>query len=828
MSHLGRGRQPGRPVGIWTRIRDAFELLFESWGHLVYRRAWATIGITLVVVIALASQLSRLEVDTSTEGFLPEGDSVRLAYDSFREQFGRDEIIVLAVRGPEVFDLVFLDKLRALHEEIEAEVPYLEDITSLVNARHTRGIGDELVVGDFLEDWPETAEELETLRRQALSNPLYINQLISTDGRLTTVLIETDAFSSVGISVDELAGFDGAETAEQTKEERPFITGEENTQIVTAIRAVVERHQSPDFGIYMAGNPVMIDQVMRAMLADMGLFAGLALIAISLLLALLFRSLRVVALSLVVSVLAVICSLAVMGLIGMPLTSPTQIMPSFLLAVGVGNSVHVLVIYLQARGRGDDVEAALVYALGHSGLAIVMTALTTAGGLLSFLTAEIAPVADVGVICPIGTLIALVFSLVLLPALIAVVPIDVKTEAGSPTFTLLRNIPIRCGDLGTRYPVMTCLLWGLILSLSLLGAMRVGFSHDPIKWFAVDHPLRLATELINEELSGSISLEVLVDSGRLNGLQDPDLLKRMDAMQRHAEQVHVGELFVGKTVSLADVTKEIHQALNENRAEYYAIPEDRNLVAQELLLFENSGSDDLEDVVDSQFRVGRLTLKLPMVDAIGFDDLFLALEPRFNEILGDAGTYTITGVWSILGRTIIALVDSLSRTYVMAFAIIAPLMIILLGSLRLGLLSMIPNVSAILVTLGFMGWSAIPLDAFTLMVGSIALGLAVDDTIHFMHNFRRAYGRLGDAQAAVRMTLESTGQALFFTSLVLTTGFFIYMFAAMKNLFYFGLLTGIAIAVAFLANVTLTPALVTLVARSGGLGAPRGEEEAPQ
>jgi hypothetical protein len=174
----------------------------------------------------------------------------------------------------------------------------------------------------------------------------------------------------------------------------------------------------------------------------------------------------------------------------------------------------------------------------------------------------------------------------------------------------------------------------------------------------------------------------------------------------------------------------------------------------------------------------------------------------------------------------VALTHSLARTYTIAFLVIAPLMMILLGSLRLGALSMLPNVGAILVTVGFMGWAGIPLDAFTLMVGSVAMGLAVDDTIHFMHNFRRAYSRRGDARWAVQTTLESTGQALLFTSLVLSAGFFVYLFASMNNLNYFGLLTGMAIVLAFLANVTLAPALVTLVARTGAaalLRTPEGD-----
>ena len=149
--------------------------------------------------------------------------------------------------------------------------------------------------------------------------------------------------------------------------------------------------------------------------------------------------------------------------------------------------------------------------------------------------------------------------------------------------------------------------------------------------------------------------------------------------------------------------------------------------------------------------------------------------------------------------------------------IVCWMMVLLIGSLRIGLTSMIPNLAPILLALGLMGWAGIPLDTFTLMVGSIAIGLAVDDTIHFLHNFRRYYARSGDVPEAVRATLASTGQALLFTSLVLSSGFFLYMLASMNNLFYFGLLTGFTIIVAFLADLILAPALMALVIRPRGI-----------
>ena len=187
--------------------------------------------------------------------------------------------------------------------------------------------------------------------------------------------------------------------------------------------------------------------------------------------------------------------------------------------------------------------------------------------------------------------------------------------------------------------------------------------------------------------------------------------------------------------------------------------------------------------------------------------------PKAREILGPDVDVELSGMFRLFGNTITAALDTMVRSYATAFLVITSLMIALIGGLRLGLLSMVPNLAPVIFTLGLMGWLGIPLDMFTLMIGTIVIGLAVDDTIHFMHNFRRHYEEEGDIEAAVAHTLGGTGQALLFTSCVLASGFLIYTQAYMVHLFAFGVLTAGAIVVAFLADLTLAPALVATALR---------------
>ena len=182
-------------------------------------------------------------------------------------------------------------------------------------------------------------------------------------------------------------------------------------------------------------------------------------------------------------------------------------------------------------------------------------------------------------------------------------------------------------------------------------------------------------------------------------------------------------------------------------------------------------------------------------------------------MFGNKIDVTFTGIGAILMQTFNAVIVSMASSYIIAGFVIAILMILLIGNLRIGIISMIPNLTPVIIILGIMGWLNLPLDIFTMLIGSIAIGLAVDDTIHFMHNFRRYYEKSGDAKYAVRETLQTAGRAMLFTSLVLSGGFFIYMLSPMKNLFNFGLLTGSTILIAFLADIVLAPALMVLVTR---------------
>jgi len=797
-------------------LRLRIEAGFTTWGHFVVRRRWWVIAACLALSGVLMSRLDEFRVDNSDEAFLHADDPERMRYDRFKEQFDREDRVMVLLHADDVFDRDFLEWLRTLHRDLETEVPFVEDVTSLINARNTRGEGDELIVEDLMAAWPDSSEELARIRARALSNPLYINAMLSEDATYTVLSLKPFTYSSLGPEADTLAGFEDEPSGDPGGNggRAPYLSDVEGYELVETLYSVIERHRRPDFDVHVVGGPTFEYRMTLMLQRDVTVFMTGSILLEFALLFLLFRRLSGTLLPVMVVVLSMLSTLGFMVWLDIPFSITLNILPAFLLVVGVCDAVHILAIVYRRLEAGDSRDDAIVFSLTHSGLPVVMTSVTTAAGLASFSLAALAPIAQLGTLAPAGVMLAMVYSLALLPALLAVSPL--KRKAGSNSLAgrgVADRFLARMGDVATRHPMRVVAATAAILLVALPGLLQVYFSHDGIRWFPEGDPLRVAEEIFDGQFKGASSLEVLVRTPNENGLYEPDVLGRIERAMRHSTTLMVDDRPVGKVVSLVDVVKETHQALNENRSEFYAVPAQRELIAQELLLFENSGSDDLEEIVDTRFQTARVTIRTPWVDAMLYPDFIDEIRSSWTEILGDGLSFELTGGAMLFTRVFESVIYSMARSYVFALGVITPLMILLIGSFRRGLVAMIPNLIPIYLCLAFMGYFDVPLDAGTLLIGGVIIGLAVDDTIHFMHRFGRYYDESHDAEYAVHETLATTGTALLFTSLVLASGFAVFLFSYMQNTFWFGALCLLGTIVAFAADILLAPALMVLVTR---------------
>ena len=807
------------------KIIQNIESKFEQMGRWINVHPKRVILVMLLFFAILASNLVSIEVDTSTEAFFSENDQTRITYNKFREQFGRDEIVLALIHPKNVFDIEFLEKLKSFHEDLEAEVPHLDEVQSLINVTAMRGEGGDLIIEELMADWPDEDAEVMDLKDRVLRNKFYRNFLVSEDGQYTTVVVRSNAFSDLGIDLDQEGilekGFlDEEETSFSDNEKSQLLTDEQNSEFVEAIKSVADRHRNTDFPIELGGSPVMVHDLNKAMFKDMPVFVLASLGVIAILLLLLFRRLSGLLLPILTVILSMLTALGLLGLTGIKLTIVMQILPSILITVGIGYSVHLLVIYYRhLREHGDEGDA-IAFAMGHSGLAILITSLTTAGGLLSFVPVKVAPVSDLGLYGAAGIMLCVFFTLVLLPALLSVLP-KVKSavveeklhfqERSQTRISFVDRALKSCGNFAVNHPWKVIVVSTLIALISLFGATQLRFSHNPVAWLPDNHSLRNATDAINDHMKGSASIELVVERDEEDAVKDPEFMKRLDEFNRFSEGTSHNKIVVGKSSSVVDVVKEINQVLNEDREEYYRVSMDRRMIAQELLLFENGGTDDLENLVNTPYSKARVTLKTTWVDANQYSGLLSKIERKIEDMFGKEKSYVVTGLIPIMVKTITFLMEGMLISYLIAAVVITLMMIILLADFRLGLWSMIPNFFPVLVGLGVMGMLDLPLDAMSILVGSIAIGVAVDDTVHFMHNFRRYQYIHQDIHLAVEKTLTSTGRAMLLTTIVLSAGFFIFTLSSMNNLISFGLITGLAIIIALLGDILLAPAMMALI-----------------
>ncbi|MBG90188.1 MAG: hypothetical protein CL521_00045 [Actinobacteria bacterium] len=751
------------------------------------------------------TQLTHIELDSSLENFLYPSDPAKQVYDSFRDEFGRDEQVIILLKPDSLFDTDFLRTLVEIHYELEEKVPYLSEITSLVNVRDIQSKNDELVVDSLLENIPSTDSELRQLKDKVMSHSLYQHYLVSEDAQYTAILLKTSAYSYDAFLGDDINDFESQLTDSSLKDKR-FISDRENAEVVDSIQSVLKAYQSEQLDVYLAGTPYMVDELNSSMQSDLRLFLSLAFLIIGLILWILFKRFIGIFLPLLVVLFSLVLTISFMGFLGLPIQIITQILPSFLICVGVADALHVLAVFFREYDQGYSKRDAVLKAFHHSGMPILLTTLTTCGGLLALMSADLLPIAELGFIAASGVMLAFLLTVFLVPSFLAILPVTRPTRQQQiqNMSRFLRQI----GLFSVRH--YKSILFGvvLLLILSVFGLKSLRFAHNPLSWFQPEHHIRQNTQLIDQFLKGSVVAELYIDTGVQDGVYDPQFLEKLGQLHHYMESVRQDNIEVFKSLSIVTLIKEIHQVLLPYSERSF--PNTSEGVAQELLLFETSGNNDRDVYIDVNNQKVRLTVMLPWVDAMAYTRLMDDITPGINDILGPELRYNVTGLMSILMQTVSKVITSMAKSYIIAGVVISLLMMLLLQHVGLGLLSMIPNFLPIMFILSIMGVLGIPLDLSNILVGSIAIGLVVDDTIHFLYQYREQFNRYKDVPKAIEETLVHCGQALLYTTIILSLAFFIFMFADMINLIRFGFLTGLTIILALLADFILVPSMLML------------------
>lgn len=792
-------------------LRHLIEHLFEVWSVQVVKHRWWILAMTLAFSAAVIPQLRNGWVDVSIESFLPAENPALQDYNDFRLLFTYAPGAVLTVELEDsVFTMENLNRVRAMHEYIEQNTPYLLKITSLANVRYTRDEDDVMVTGDLSEIWPQREEDIPAFRDIVMSNDNYLGGVISRNEHILNVLIDPLVFDPDNRHPNQ-QGF-------------TYLQAEEEGAFSKTVHEMADKLTQPGFKVRNAGGPTMNYSIAKDMEASTGRSVMLGMAIIVVLLALLFRRVSGVLLPLLVVVMTLLVTMALWPLLGYPYNGNTQIIPSFLLAVGIADAVHILSIFYRHYDNGMEKFQAITQSMRETAIAVLLTTITTAVGLLSFLASDMMPTMTMGLFGAIGVMMALFYTLALLPALLAILPIRRHSvQAGQPgeegeekTGLILRGVDATVdafARLGVEHAKTVGIATLAISLVAIAGLVQVRLEHDPLSWYPDDNPLRKGIALVDEHMDGSMFASIILKTHQQNTLHDPQFLNVMQDIETHLKNLTYADIKTNNAISLLSIVKETHRALNGNDPAFFSIPQDRELVAQELLLFE-SGSDDMYDFTDHDLSLARIDIRLQWGNVLYYRDYVKLIQQEIETVLKAHNMpqveVKVVGLLAIFGETLYNLLIDTIESYLMAFLVVFLIMWMMMESFRGGLIAIIPNLFPILFTVGMIGWLDIPLNIITSTIGCIIIGISVDDTIHFMHHFRRYMQQSHNVKDAIYQTLHTCGRAIFFTSVVLIGGFIVHLTGELSTNKEFGWMLSIAIFMALLANLILAPALLML------------------
>ncbi|MCB0221447.1 MAG: MMPL family transporter [Chrysiogenetes bacterium] len=767
---------------------------FERWAVAILR--WS-LGHRALVLLLAALMLGPLiahgvhhirQVDNSLPVWFEEDDPSYRYYDQFKEEFGSDEFLAIAFGADDVFSPRAVLLQQQIVDGVE-QVRGIEEVRSLLTTSHIEGDDDSLIIDPLIpREGKLSDEERARARAMALADPSFIGQFLSADGKSVAVLARIEDTEDIAVKA----------------------------RITEDVKDVLRTMQSrfPEFKVYLSGAPALDYEFDALSREDQDTFFPLVFVTTTLMLFLIFGRPSHALIPTFLQFAVLLSAMGIFYVFNDYANMAVGMIVPILVAVSIGDSVHILARFNALGESITDRRERLLATIADEARPCLFTSLTTTAGFFSFVTSDVEPMRQLGIFSGIGCMLAYVVTLILIPVILSFMgdrprrltirmkrPRADEEEKDGP----LQSFLARTAQLTTDHPWQ--ILWA---SLSIVGACLIGavflrVESSMLEFIPASHPVRQGLTFIQDNLTGLAPLEVIVQTEE-DGGKDPELLRKIDAVQAKMEALPV----VSNSLSTADYLKLINQELHAGDSAEHRVPDTREEVAQYLLLAEMSGDEEIEKYVNYEYSRLRITTMAMSGKSANYKSVVSRMKDALEKWLPDYRTH-ITGIIDLYGRFDHLLMTSQAKSFGGAFAVIFLFMWILAGNFRLALLAMVPNGLPIAMTAGIMGYANISLDPGTVFVAGIAMGIVVDDTVHYLSCFRRELEFHGDYTKALHAAHRHVGPAIVFTSTILTIGFLVLLAGNFSPVRNFGLLTSLTMAFAVVADLFLLPALLVLM-----------------
>ena len=723
------------------------------------RRPLVVIAIVLAVTLFFAWQTRHLSFKTSIYDLQIEDLPETTRYEDFKELFGSDEIIRVVVKGENVFDALTFRKIEQLAENA-AQIDGVRRVISLPGIKKAV---------DVSGNW-----SLEKFYAVVSGADLFQNNLFSSDGKTTAL------------------------TLVLKKEAAP-------DDVIRYVRKLIAA-SSRDLTLYQIGMPLVSEALAKFTEKDFLRLPPITLLLIAIILFCLFRKLRYILIPFTCVGFALIWTFGLMALLRIPLSMLTMIVPVFLIAVGTAYCLHIVSEYIACSKRTDSRADVTALTFSYIAFPTFLAVLTTIIGLGSLLVNRITMIQEFAIFACFSMVSMLIIVLTFLPAALSLVPISSKkpdAETGTPS--LFQRYIDHIVDLNLKYQKITLPLIGILVVICLIGIFRIRVETNPVGYFKENTPVRRNFNDIYQHLSGSFPINVVMGSAQGDYFENPAHLADIARLQAFLEKLPG----VDKTISFADYLKLVNYALNKFAQQHYVLPQEGFEVRMAINNYTTMlGQDMLTRFMSPDFSKTNILLLTHISSSRDFiqvrDEILAHAKQYFSKDL----EWDVTGLGMAISASSQHLtagqIKSLSITMVLVFGIMFALFL----SIKVGLIAVVPNVFPIIINFGIMGWFGIELSMATSLIASIAIGLAVDDTIHYLVRYNREFKTDLDEERAIRDTLTHVGRPITFTTVTICVGFSVLLFSSFKPTAIFGVMMVITSLSALVGDLIVLPSLI--------------------
>ncbi len=752
----------------------------QSYIVFLFRFKWIITIVVPLIILALASNLKDLEIDGSYRIWFEKESKILTDYDKFRSEFSNDDGIVVVFKDENgVFNKKALGSIQRLTEAFW-DMPHIDRVDSITNYQHVHTEADkpdDVLVDDFIvEDLSEVTDAyLSDRKKVALAESIIVDSFISQDGKTTMIFarLEPEANENGDIST-EMMGY-----------LTPLIEAENN---------------KTGYKYWLNGGPPMTQSFVDIAGKDAITFTPLVFLSSMILLFLLFRRVSGALVPLAVVLFTFLSVLAVQTLLGYKLNNFTANIPVFIVAIGIADAVHIYSIWLMGKKDGLANKEAVENSIRKNLLPIFLTSLTTTVGFLTLAISKVVPVATLGIATASGAMLAFVISVVWMPAVLLLLKKPIKGSYKQEETKMFRGY----GAFIVRNDKKIILIGSLIVAIMGLGLAFVKVDSNTIRYFAPEVEIRKSAEFTMDNLTGSMSYTMIVDSGKTDGIKEPEFMRTVEKFCTEYQLMFPKD--VRDIFSLLDTIKKYNKIMNNSET----VPKERNLIAQYLLLYSMGLPQGMEitDQMDFDQRKLRINVLTNIVDTskdmkmINFAQEWWKKTPYSMNLTGQ------TAMYAYMQKDI---TDTLIYSLTLTILIVSLMMLLIFKRLKILWILLLPNLLPVVLVIGLMGWLGLTIDMGVAIAGAIIIGVAVDDTIHFLVKYFDARKRGLSMADTFDEVLHYAGRAILFTTIVLSLSFSMFVFSTFTPNQNFGVVTATALAIALIVDLLYLPALLSVM-----------------